>query len=279
MTGWIENDGRQIWYADEGKGQPFVFVHDWAGQADSFEAACERLKTNFRCIRYDLSGHHRSVCRTGRLPEIRDLARDLEELMARLNVKKPILVGWSLGASVILEYVRRCGESGLRGLVLTEMSPCLLRREDWACGWQNGSYTEKDLEADLALMQANFSDFLFRHFRLMRPDASESELAKRVHEVCENCDPAVLRSLYESVCRADYRPLLAKIRRPAAVFGAERSVFPEPLWEYYTREIRSSFMRVRFEEADHDLVRLQPDRFAKALEAFAVFMGSFQPEE
>ncbi len=180
---------------------------------------------------------------------------------------------------MILEYVRRCGESGLRGLVLTEMSPCLLRKEDWACGWQNGSYTEKDLEADLALMQTNFSDFLFRHFRLMRPDASERELARRVHEVCENCDPAVLRSLYESVCRADYRPLLAKIRRPAAVFGAEHSVFPEPLWDYYTREIRSSFMRVRFEEADHDLVRLQPDRFAKALEAFAVFMGSFQPEE
>ncbi|MBO4550895.1 MAG: adenylyl-sulfate kinase, partial [Bacteroidaceae bacterium] len=50
---------------------------------------------------------------------------------------------------------------------------------DWDCGWQNGSYTEADLEADLALMQANFSDFLFRHFRLMRPDASERELAKR----------------------------------------------------------------------------------------------------
>ncbi len=279
MACWIRNDDRQIYYEDEGKGQPFVFLHDWAGKADAFTPACDRLKAHFRCIRYDLRGHHRSGSSPDRPPELKDLAKDLAELMNRLNVRKPILIGWALGASVILEYVRRYGESGLQGLVLVDMSPCVLRKENWPYAWKHGTYSEADLSEDMKRMQTNLSAFLFRHFRLMRPQASEKELAQRVHEVCESCDAAALRSLYESVCRADYRPLLEKLKRPAAVFGADGSAFPEGLGDYYAAQIRSSFMKVRFDRADHDLVRLYPDKFAKALEAFAVFMGSFQPQE
>ena len=55
-------DGRKLYYEEEGAGKPVVFIHGWKASADVY-AEPSRLLTqagNYRCIRYDHCGHKRS---------------------------------------------------------------------------------------------------------------------------------------------------------------------------------------------------------------------------
>ena len=272
-------DGRKLYYVDEGEGQTFVFVHGWAGDSDVYIPICDALKDRYRCIRFDLWGHRRSGGHPQKSPELKDLARDLNDLMEALNVKKPILAGWSMGALTVLEYARRFGERKLKGIVLVDMAPCLLNDADWKLGAQGGELTKERFEAALPEYQAHFSEFLKGFFRRAKPSLPEASILQIVRDKTEHYDTRALLSLYESMIRADERPLLPRLKKPVAIFGADHGLFRPETWDYYVEAVRAPLMKVVFEDASHELIREYPEKFTKAFESFAVFMGSFQPDE
>jgi pimeloyl-ACP methyl ester carboxylesterase len=126
---WTASDGVELAYHEVGAGRPAVLLHglfsdavmNWIkfGQAERIAAA------GFRVIKPDLRAHGLSGCPHGAENYPRGiLARDLRELIAKLELKEFDLGGFSLGARTSVEAVgegltpRRAvlGGSGLEGL-------------------------------------------------------------------------------------------------------------------------------------------------------------------
>jgi pimeloyl-ACP methyl ester carboxylesterase len=94
-------------------GPPILFLHGlsqnhlcWTRQYDS------RLADEFRLIAFDLRGHGMSDMPLGaeHYTEGRLWAEDLAAIIDTLDLDRPVLVGWSYGPLVILDYIRIFGQ-------------------------------------------------------------------------------------------------------------------------------------------------------------------------
>ena len=101
-------------------GQPvLVFIPGWSTDADIWRRQIETFaKTNW-VIAFDPRSEGESTKTTsGNTPETR--AQDLHALLERLNVQRPILIGWSQGVQDVAAYVERYGTNDLAGIVLVD---------------------------------------------------------------------------------------------------------------------------------------------------------------
>ncbi|MET3507923.1 alpha/beta fold hydrolase [Halalkalibacter oceani] len=109
-------------YVEEGgnpDGQPLVFIHGfnqsryvWAKQFQS------ELLQDFRLIAFDNRGHGWSEKPVEAYQESEWWAKDLDAVLTELQVKKPILIGWSYGGLVVFDYLRFIGEKAIGGVNL-----------------------------------------------------------------------------------------------------------------------------------------------------------------
>ena len=82
-------------------------LHGWSASSGFFERQFEGLTDRFRVIAPDHRGHGESV-KPDDQPTIDQLAEDLSVLLAHLKIHDFCLLGWSMGAFVAFEYLRRC---------------------------------------------------------------------------------------------------------------------------------------------------------------------------
>ncbi|MDD5447831.1 MAG: alpha/beta hydrolase [Actinomycetota bacterium] len=114
-------DGAKLYTETVGSGPPIVLVHGWFCDSDAWHYQKKHLKDEFRLITYDLRGHGRSDIPPGRY-SIDDLAKDLRAVVrAHCGGEPYILVGHSLGGTIILRYAEIFAEElarKLKGVVL-----------------------------------------------------------------------------------------------------------------------------------------------------------------
>lgn len=100
-----------------------VFVHGLLGSRINWDAqlADARLQ-DYRLITYDLRGHGLSGKPTA-ASAYRDGMRwadDLDAVLKAAKARDAVLVGWSLGAAVVTNYLARHGDEGLGGVVYVD---------------------------------------------------------------------------------------------------------------------------------------------------------------
>ncbi|RZA09382.1 MAG: alpha/beta hydrolase [Proteobacteria bacterium] len=119
-TGHIRTaDGTKIHYQDIGTGSPILLIPGWLMTGAVWKLQITELAKKYRVIAVDPRGQGASdKPRTGYLPE--DRARDYQELVDKLKLKKPLMVGWSTGAGELLRYVEQFGDDNIGGLVLVD---------------------------------------------------------------------------------------------------------------------------------------------------------------
>lgn len=103
---WVEVGGSDIYYVEEGQGQPFLFLHGMNSCAEAWFQQFERFRDRFRCIAYDSVNHGHSS-NSPRDTEEPDRADELEGFLSALGVRQPILAGNSMGANTLLNWAAR----------------------------------------------------------------------------------------------------------------------------------------------------------------------------
>jgi pimeloyl-ACP methyl ester carboxylesterase len=104
-------------------GAPIVFVHGWSQNhlcwAKQYESPLAR---EFRLVAFDLRGHGMSEAPLERRHYTDDAlwADDLAAILAELGLVRPVLVGWSYGAFVICDYLRRHGQERIGAIDFVE---------------------------------------------------------------------------------------------------------------------------------------------------------------
>ena len=192
------------------------------------------------------------------------LAEDLNDLIQGLSLGNVTLLGWSMGAGVVLNYVRLFGCSSLKQIILCDMTPKQLNDEEWKLGLYKGRYTIEDVERDKG------KDFysLYKEFAIGAvPKLKKIPgflLKKPLKKRLANCDEAVLRSLSASMKAQDNRKAVEQITVPVTYFYADPgSLFAPELAEWYRANIKTPYRAVRFPKSSHMMVSEYPEKFAE----------------
>jgi 3-oxoadipate enol-lactonase len=93
----------QLFYTEQGQGEPVVLIHGFCGSTDYWEYIIPLLSEKYRILTVDLRGHGETAY-NGEPFEIEDLAKDIKLLLEELGIEKAYLFGHSLGGYVTLAF-------------------------------------------------------------------------------------------------------------------------------------------------------------------------------
>ncbi len=130
MPTFTTKEGEQLYYKDWGRGQPIVFSHGWPLSADAWEDQMYFLaRAGFRCIAHDRRGHGRSSQPLDG-NDIDTYAKDLAQLVEKLDLKDAIHVGHSTGGGEVARYVAQYANGRAAKAVLISAIPPLMVKTD-----------------------------------------------------------------------------------------------------------------------------------------------------
>jgi 3-oxoadipate enol-lactonase len=107
-----ELEALRVYYEEQGRGGPILFLHQYFGTLDTWDAQRDVFSRSYRVILPDARGHGRTPFPGGRL-RLTDLAADTAALIRHLDIAPVHVIGISLGA--------------MTGLLLARLEPSLLR--------------------------------------------------------------------------------------------------------------------------------------------------------
>jgi pimeloyl-ACP methyl ester carboxylesterase len=256
-------EGVRLRYADRGDGdRTIVLVHGWKGSHRLWDKAVHDLSRRFRVVAFDNRGMGESDKPRGPY-DFDELSDDLAFVLRELDLDDVTLVGWSMGCSISLEYLRRHG--GRVGRLMLVNGPIKLTRapefewtmteetlrgylDDLAAGWPG---SERDFLANTLAAHGTEADFdLLYRVGIQTP----LDIAIRV---------------VEHQARLDHRSLLPQLGLPVlAAYGRFDPYYPVQLAEYIASHVPNGTY-VIFEESAHGPHIEETVRFCEVVADFA----------
>lgn len=266
MSNLITKDNVNIYYEIKGDGLPIVFIHGFTEDHNSFRIQQKVLSKKYKVISYDLRGHGISD-RVDYGLNLERFALDLRELIDYLGLENIILVGWSMGASVIFEYINIFGIEKLSKICIIDKSPKTINDKTWNLGLYHGRYTIEDALRDLGVIKNNWMEFVQIFINTMAPYFTEKQMEIAMDKM-ESNSPHVMHSMWKSLIEKDYRFALDKISIPTLiVFGEKSTLYSIEVGEYLHQKIGNSKLEI-FKDCTHLLVLENPVKFNRVLEDF-----------
>jgi pimeloyl-[acyl-carrier protein] methyl ester esterase len=214
-----------------GEGKPIVLVHGWAMHSGIWRKFAERLAEHYRVTCIDLPGHGLSQTVT---------PFSLKQISAALSaaVESPpcCWLGWSLGATVILDLAGRFPDR-VSSLILLAGNPQFTRT------YYSPISGQTPFAGEWPGMDAQLLDNFSNRFANNAQSTLYNFLALQVHGLadaktllkelktavysCESPDLETLRQGLRVLKEADLRPVLAKLKVPVlAVLGDKDALVP-----------------------------------------------------
>ena len=121
----------ELYYEDHGAGDPVVLLHGWPLDSRSWGPQHHALLTaGHRVITYDRRGFGRSS-RPSVGYDFDTLARDLDAVLAHLDLWDVTVIGFSLGTGELARYIGTYGTKRLRACVFIEsLAPSFVKSDD-----------------------------------------------------------------------------------------------------------------------------------------------------
>src|SRR4029079_4976382 len=100
FTGFLEIEGKKLYYEVAGAGIPLVFAHAGFLDGGMWDDQWDAFRQDYRVIRYDMRGYGKS----DPLQAPTSRRAELHALLKHLQIEAAYLVGCSLGATMILDF-------------------------------------------------------------------------------------------------------------------------------------------------------------------------------
>lgn len=172
-------------------GSDLYMLHGIQGTNQTWSVIADLLSQEHRCLLPNFTGRgKRKHDFNVKDLSLANYATELHDLVQHHGSVDPVLVGWSLGVSVILEYVSLYGTQAISSIVLISGSPALNQ-----CAWFRQSDPQK-LEAEIRE----------REQRLQLSDAAH---------------PAAVAALWSTIHTSNHENLLPTIDLPCLVIHGE----------------------------------------------------------
>ena len=237
---------------------PLILVSGWTVGLEVWDSVATELASDREVVLLDSRSQGGSTTTTAdNRPE--DRARDLAVVLRRLNISRPILIGWSQGAQDVAAYVRAFGDTNLAGCVLVDAAP---------------SGGPKDLTHDpgealkffelLALYRSSPLDYQRGMMSFIIGDPARAELRERLARRGLKTPTTIgADMLVADLYGADRSNV--RFSRPLLVLIAGRNPDPAPLKAW----AESNHANVKVvANASHALFVDQPEQFVRAIKDF-----------
>ncbi len=267
-------DGQVIPVRVLGRGAPVVLVHGLGCSHRQWMPVANRLRRRYRVFAWDARGHGGCRPRPGSVITLARLASDLRQMLEHFDLQRPVLVGHSMGALTVMQYLRDHGSDRVAGIGLVDQSPRIVTDDGWRLGMFGGCSADmllgligaarRDLAETVAReVEAAASGWLRRQL------AADAALGRLLRQWLRKLDPSALLDLTESLATADFRTLLPSVSVPMWVVMGGRSAHYAgvPLDQYYRRAVPHASVTV-YPRSGHSPHVAEPGRFAQDLMRF-----------
>jgi len=194
--------GVELAYLDRGSGPSIVFVPGWTFAKEIFEKQVAELSRKYRVIAFD----PRSQGASSFTLEGNDYTTHAEELawlLEAMELKNPVLVGWSAGAHATWGFVKLKGAESVAAHVCIDLSPrCLSVEKD---DWVEGTLDEISAIHTVLLRDSRgFADFvrMYTETTMIQRNLAPEELDWILAQP-RKCRPLIAAQLFASCMFAD----------------------------------------------------------------------------
>ena len=245
-------------------GQEIVFIHGVLQSHLSFEQQVHSgLAEAFRMVTYDLRGHGDSGKPVGREHYLDGglWADDLAAVITCAGLRRPVLVGWSLGGLCIGNYLAKFGDAKLAGLNFVDA--LTKRSRDFAGLPENRTLLPQTASPDLGIRIDALRGFLRACFKIQpEADAFERMLAFNA-QVPQHVMASILGGI-----SLDPEEAYRRVKVPVLVtHGAEDGLISIKITEYDRSVMPRSTLSI-YEGSGHSPFYEMAPRFNAELAAF-----------
>ena len=271
-------DGAQLAVFDHGpKDAPtIVLIHGWSQCHLSWDRQLP-LGSDHRLIIPDLRGHGAS----GKPQEAEAYntsapwADDIEAIISQLSLSDPVLVGWSMGGLVVMDYLRVHGDAKVGGLMLV------------GCGVTTGRYAPKEAQAQRASDDAVVAQGMYETDLCANLDATVAFVKACFHQQPSTDDLARMvgfNMLVPPAIRAaarlrheDHRETAAAVSRPAMLLNGARDRMARSSMIDEAQEALPGAARIDLANCGHSSFWEDSERFNHELASFAARVRTDPP--
>lgn len=220
------SDNCRLYYEIKGTGKPVVFIHGWDCNRHFFKNQIPEFKKKYQVISFDLRGHGDSE-RPEKGMRLARFAQDVKELTEHLELKDVTLIGWSMGAHIIWEYINNYGCDNIAKTVSIDMTPKMMAEPDE--NWPYtlfGSYTRADAMDYLEQIAENWKEVANGFVPAMFSDGPNQEEIPWVLEQAYKNTEHVMVNMWLAIVQKDYRDMLGKVTVPTLItYGKNPSLY------------------------------------------------------
>jgi non-heme chloroperoxidase len=173
-----ENSGTiDIYYEDLGSGQPVVLIHGFPLNGHSWEKqVAVLLKAGYRVITYDRRGFG-SSSQPSVGYDYETFTDDLHKLIATLDLRDMVLVGFSMGTGEVTRYLSKYGSERVsKAVLMAPVPPFLLKTDDNLEGVDRSVFSK--IEQAIVADRPSYLSAFFANFYNVDVLGSNSRLEK-----------------------------------------------------------------------------------------------------
>ena len=205
------SDGVPIHYSVQGKGDPaLVFIHCWACNRHFWDNQVAEFSKTYRVVTIDLPGHGESG--QGRKNySVESYGDDVKTVVTKLNLKRVVLVGSSMGGPIALEATRRMPDR-----VVAIVPVDTLQNVEQKVPKEQLDAVFKQMEADFKAATTSLLNQFF--FSPTTPPA----VRERITNETIAQKPEVVLPILKAVFSYDAAPGLREVKVPIRAINADR---------------------------------------------------------
>ncbi|MBC7934077.1 MAG: alpha/beta hydrolase [Rhizobacter sp.] len=243
-TAHAETEGRKIAYRVIGTGEPIIWCNRFRGTMDDWDPAfIDRLAKKHSVIIFDYSGVGLS---TGELPtDISQVANDVKDLAAVLQLEKFIIGGWSYGGLVAQIFSTHYPKMITHTILIGTKPPGQNEYPTEQLFIDTASHLHNDFEDEVILFFEPASELSRQSARL-----SHERIAERVTDKDIPVPEATWKRYFQggidyTVDNFNAREKLMQLEKPVLVISGDHDlVFPVENWYALTRTMPNLYLVV-----------------------------------
>lgn len=273
MHHFFADDGAKIHLKISGQGTPVVMLHGWTSSHQEWFPFLDALNPLHQVYRWDARGHGGHPLGDKAAPTAQRMAKDLSDLLNHYQLENITVVGHSMGALTLWQYIRDFGSERIDKVCFIDQSPKLVTDGSWPHGIYR-NFDKQKAEQMAGWLEDDFAEAVLKltafglNQRAREKYISNASGWARSRAMLKAQNPQPLIACWHSLTAADYRDVLNKIDIPAMlVYGAESNFYRVEAAQYVANQIPDAILHI-YEGTDHSPHQWSRERFTKDLIKF-----------